>query len=376
MKQAGESVARLRNLRSVILGVALAVVCVFSVWAVPEAAVPTQQATGNDACMACHGNPGLQISLPSGETVNLAVDLDTYSNSVHGRLGLYCTACHKDITGFPHPAIDANTRREFSLKIYPLCADCHEENYRETQDSVHRVALDNGDLDAAECVDCHGSHDIGVAKQTRSDVAQKCRKCHSEIYDLYAQSVHGSALREQSNPDVPTCTDCHGTHRIDGPSNAPFRLFSPEICAKCHADPVMMGRYGINPDVMQTYLTDFHGTTVELFQATAPGQETDKPVCVDCHGVHDILPPNDPNSTVIKQNLLKTCRKCHPGATANFPSAWLNHYEPSMQHYPLVYIVRTFYFIIIPLIIGGMFIFVSLDYIRQIIDKIRRRRRV
>jgi predicted CXXCH cytochrome family protein len=343
-------------------------------WPNKASTTPEELASLNQACLTCHSNPGLQITLPSGENVNLQVNQIEYGDSVHGRLGIYCTACHKDITGFPHPPVQANTRREFSLKMFPLCSDCHEQNYRETQSSVHRIALDKGDLDAAECVDCHGSHNIGTQTQTRSSIAQTCRKCHSEIYDLYAQSVHGAALLETSNPDVPTCTDCHGTHHIEGPLNAPFRLFSPQICAKCHADKVMMDRYGLSNQVMQTYLSDFHGTTVEMFQATAPGQQTDKPVCIDCHSVHDIRKTNDPKSTVIKENILKTCQKCHINATTNFPASWLNHYPPSMKHSPAVFIVKIIYMILVPSIIGGMLFFVTLDYWRQIINRVRGRR--
>jgi predicted CXXCH cytochrome family protein len=330
--------------------------------------------SGNDACLTCHSNPNLEITLPSGERVNLSVKAEVYDQSIHGRLGLFCTACHKDITGFPHPPVDANTSREFSLALYPLCTECHEENYRETQRSVHRIALDRGNLDAAECVDCHGSHDISSPDQTRSQVAQTCRKCHSEVYNLYATSVHGEALLGQDNPDVPSCTDCHGVHYIQGPINSPYLLMSPQLCASCHDDPVMMGRYGINSQVMETYFADFHGETVRLLESTAPTLQTNKPVCVDCHTVHEIRKTDDPTSPVNGANILATCRKCHPNATANFPAAWLNHLWPSPEHAPIVFYVRWFYIIIIILIIGGMLGFVSLDYIRQIIDKIRGKR--
>ncbi len=73
------------------------------------------------------------------------------------------------------------------------------------------------------------------------------------------------------------------------------------------------------PMFSKSYVTDFHGTTVVLFEEIAPDQETNKPVCIDCHGVHDMKSVDDPESTVIKENLLDTCQKCHPDATTNFP---------------------------------------------------------
>jgi hypothetical protein len=132
-----------------------------------------------------------------------------------------------------------------------------------------------------------------------------------------------------------------------------------------------MARYGLSTAILETYVSDFHGTTVLLFEKLAPDQETNKPVCVDCHGVHDIQRVDDPNSTVIQENLLVTCRRCHPDATANFPAAWLGHYPPDPQHAPLVFYVNVFYWVFIPVVIGGMLVFVVADVIRRILNRRR-----
>ena len=49
-----------------------------------------------------------------------------------------------------------------------------------------------------------------------------------------------------------------------------------------------MQKYGISTEVFNTYVADFHGTTVTLFERQHPDQPTNKAVCTDCHGVHDI----------------------------------------------------------------------------------------
>jgi hypothetical protein len=327
----------------------------------------------NDACLACHDTPGMQTVLPSGETLALTVSRVTYNLSTHGRAGYACVQCHTDITGYPHPPITAATRRDYTLEQYTTCAQCHGDKYNATLDSVHQKALAAGNKQAAVCTDCHGAHDVQPPAQPPSRVPQTCERCHSQIVNLYRDSVHGAALIGEGNPDVPSCTDCHGVHNIQGPSTGPFHLYSPNICARCHADPQLMGKYGVSTDVFETYIADFHGTTVELFQAVAPGQETNKPVCVDCHGVHDIRKTDDPESTVIKERLLATCQKCHPGASANFPAAWLSHYRPSPQHAPLVYFVDLFYKIFIPAVLGGMALFVVADAGRRF--TLRRNRR-
>jgi hypothetical protein len=215
-----------------------------------------------------------------------------------------------------------------------------------------------------KCVDCHSN--ITDPKQPLSRGSQMCELCHSEIFELYKQSVHGAALLGEGNEDVPSCIDCHQVHSVSGPlSERSFHLFSPQICAECHEDAALMSKYGISTDVVDTYVSDFHGTTVYLFQSSAPDQETNKPVCIDCHGVHNMRQVDDPESAVIKENLLATCQKCHPDATANFPTSWVSHYRPSLTHSPLVFFVRLFYMILIPVVLGGMAIFVATDIYRR-----------
>jgi nitrate/TMAO reductase-like tetraheme cytochrome c subunit len=339
----------------------------------PEESRPPAQ--DNDVCLACHGTPGIgQTTLPSGEELPLYVDAEVLEASVHGQLGYACVQCHTDISGVPHDPITAATRRAFTLELYNSCVGCHEDKYEATLDSVHQTALAAGKTEAAICTDCHGAHDIQPLSQQTAGIPHTCQRCHSEIYELYSQSVHGAALLDEGNPDVPTCVDCHGVHDIEGPSNSPFHLFSPQICASCHADPELMEPYGISTDVLETYVSDFHGTTVVLFEATAPDQETNKPVCIDCHGVHDIRHTDDPESTVIKENLLTTCRKCHPNATANFPSAWLNHYPPSRDVWPIVFYVDLFYKVFIPVVIGAMLLYVLADSGRRLFNRIREQR--
>ena len=116
----------------------------------------------------------------------------------------------------------------------------------------------------------------------------------------------------------------------------------------------------------------FKNPTVEMFEKQSPDAPTNKPVCFDCHGVHDIKSAKDPNSSVFKTNLLKTCQQCHPNATANFPSSWLNHYDASPSQFPVIYFVNLFYTIIIPLVIGGMAAFVLLDAARRIRNRVQK----
>jgi hypothetical protein len=327
----------------------------------------------NEACLACHATQGMTTELPNGDVLFLTIDPERYADSVHGMQGYACVQCHEDISGFPHPPIEAESRREFALERYrQSCVHCHPDMYEQTLDSVHQKALAAGNSEAAICTDCHGAHYVQSPHEPRSRSSQMCEHCHSEIYDLYHGSVHGAALIDQGNPDVPSCIDCHGVHNLEGPSRyATFHLRSPEICADCHNDPALMEKYGLNADVYETYLSDFHGTTVTLFQETTPDQQTDKAVCVDCHGVHDMQQVDDPESRVIQQNVLETCQRCHPDATTNFPASWLGHYRPDPEHTPIVFFVDLFYKILIPAVLGAMVVFNLTDLGRSIVGRIR-----
>lgn len=334
----------------------------------PAIAGPQPQTPPTDAqCLACHSNPDFKKDLANGEPLSLFVDNTHLAQSVHGQKNISCVQCHSNITGFPHPDFNPIDRRDVTLKMYTLCSQCHADNFKKAQDSVHAAALAAGDRNVAVCTDCHTAHDVTPPDEPRTRIPQTCAQCHSAIYSQYVGSVHGAALTNDGNTDVPTCIDCHGVHNISDPTTARFRITSPQICAKCHTDAHIMAKYNISTNVLNTYVADFHGSTVELFAKQSPDAATNKPVCYDCHGIHDIKKIDDPNSTVYKQNLLKTCEQCHPNATlGSFTGAWTSHYIASADKYPLVYYINLFYWILIPLSIGGMGLFIVLDLYRRV----------
>lgn len=326
------------------------------------------QETNSDYCLACHSQPDLTMEFANGDIKSITVDATHLAESVHGTdnswQALACNDCHA-IDSFPHEAIKATTAREYSIEQHIVCQRCHEENYTKEMDNVHGEALASGTMEAAVCTDCHGSHDTPSPHEPRERSSLMCEQCHSEIFDEYAISIHGVALLEDGNEDVPGCIDCHGIHDINSPTTALARSRSPELCADCHADKELMTEYDISTDVFETYVADFHGKTVVLFEGDDPLAETNKAVCYDCHGVHNILSPDDPHAG-IKDNLLVTCQQCHPDATQNFSDSWTSHFQPSLEHNPLVYLVNLFYKIVIPLTMGFFVFMIFTDIYRRV----------
>jgi len=341
------------------------------------AASKMDQQVSNDTCLACHGQPGLQTTLPNGDILNTSIDAAKYTESVHGSNDLSCNSCHTSITGYPHPELSVETHQQFSFEATQSCLQCHPDQYAAVKDSIHMQAYNEGNKIAPACTDCHNPHTQTMLvdkngktlMEARVNIPLTCSKCHNEIYQEYKNSVHGASLLEGGNTDTPTCIDCHSVHNIASADNA-FRLRSPKVCSQCHADKALMDKYGLSADVNNTYISDFHGTTVTIFEKTAPDQLTNTPVCIDCHGVHNMTRSDDPkNGLAIQANLLKTCQKCHPDATPNFPAAWMSHYTAAPDKAPLVYYVNLFYKILIPLVIGFMILYVILDAVRRLIEK-------
>lgn len=335
---------------------------------------PAQAQTGvsNDTCLACHAAAGQIYTFPNGDTVSISVDNSHFSSSVHGAFN--CTTCHTDIQGYPHPQRNVQSAREYTQLYKETCRGCHSTQYDALNDSIHGAQSAAGNANAPLCSDCHEPHAQAPLRDTegnlmaseRIKIPQTCARCHSTIYNEYATSVHGSALL-QNNTDVATCVDCHGVHLIANPTTAAFRLSSPKMCANCHTDPEKMAKYGLSTAVLDTYISDFHGTTVTLFEKRSPDAETNKPVCYDCHGVHNIMATDDPQKGLqIRANLLVTCQRCHPDANLNFPDSWLSHYIPSPEKYPIVYYVNLIYMILIPLVLGAMVVFVGSDIFRKL----------
>ena len=348
---------------------ALAVLAAFSLGSFALAAdEPAEEIEG---CLACHGDRDFSLTLPSGESVSLAVDGQAFSSSVHGP-GLRCTDCHTGMAELPHPERSVKDRAEFHAGFRDACKSCHFDKYALSLDGVHAKLLAEGDTRAPACIDCHGAHAVRPAAKPRTHISETCGGCHVEVADTYLASVHGSALTAEGNEDVPVCVDCHRSHDISDPAVESWVVKTPELCARCHTNTTMMEKYGLSTNVVQSYLADFHGVTASMSRARksqTSGAARVTALCIDCHGVHDIMSTKNEQSPVLRANLVKTCRRCHPDASENFPDAWLSHYEPSWDKAPLVYGVKLFYNIFIPFIIGGLVLQVLLHLWRVVVNR-------
>jgi cytochrome b subunit of formate dehydrogenase len=168
--------------------------------------------------------------------------------------------------------------------------------------------------EALGCLDCH----TGITELPHPEQLPPvtCGSCHGDVAETYRQ--HGRGMVGQS-PNIPTCTACHGTHRILGPDDArssvnPVNL--PGTCGHCHDDSTFVARLNIKfKHPIRVYRGSVHG------QATAGGVHT-AATCNDCHSTggtaHMILAPGDSRSTINHFNIPHTCGKCHAGIEKDY----------------------------------------------------------
>jgi hypothetical protein len=153
--------------------------------------------------------------------------------------------------------------------------------------------------------------------------------------------------------------------KLDPDSPVNERRIAMTTCPQRHAAQRIAQEYGITTAPVKSYLESFHGLSYQ-------GGDIYTANCASCHGVHDIRPPSDPESTVNKNNLQKTCGQCHPGASENFARLAIHTFAPTGGAdfgERIVEWVRIFYIILIIAVIGGMVFFNLTDWLRKTMDR-------
>ncbi len=368
-----------------------------------QLSIAKRNGTLQNACKQCHGTHDvLRLDNPaspfhySNLTQTCAKchpDVATsFGVSEHGKAlakGIKgaptCIACHsQDVTGHQGKLSKVETKKVQEQ----LCLQCHADNpdvrkrmgptaafIQSYEKSVHGAALLGGNGDAANCVSCHGSHEMKRgfdpdSKVNKLHIADDCGTCHTAIAAEYKKSIHGKSV-ERGNLSAPGCTDCHGEHNIlqvsDPNSPVAPQNVSRQVCAPCHSSLALSAKYGFDSKQTRTYEGSYHGLALV-------GGSSEVANCASCHGVHNILPSSDPKSQINKNNLVHTCGRCHPNANVRFATGKIHSTEENAEEEPLLYWIATIYIILIIVVIGGMLLHNVLDFRRKAINKLKVRR--
>ena len=215
---------------------------------------------------------------------------------------------------FPVVILSAQDTDKDKLPGSDDCLMCHQPGRAGKREPGVPPAFDAAGLRASphaslECANCH--EELAKKEFPHPEKLQpvNCGNCHPDEQEQYSASLHGQALK-RGDKLAPKCTDCHGTHNVLRPSDpgSPTAVMQiPQLCGRCHHEgsPVQVTHHIPQDKILENYTESFHGEG--LFRrglvVTA--------VCTSCHTAHFVLPHTDPRSSISKQNIAKTCEKCH-----------------------------------------------------------------
>jgi cytochrome b subunit of formate dehydrogenase len=262
------------------------------------------------------------------------------------------------------------------------CLTCHTAPLFDAQafaGSVH-AKLD--------CADCHRGYDFDLhrskppppteAEQKLIDRIGKrstapaaiaaCGKCHQSQMEDWTASAHGKWLGEKRAAAGPLCLDCHGSpHAVPKglPAAQRASLFASR-CVGCHENGELVKQAGLSEHPAASYRDSVHGRLRTLGSTRAP-------VCMNCHGAHDIAAVSSADSPVNGENKVKTCAECHKGATAAF-AATFTHQPVEKSTRPVAYWTMVLFSWLTSVTLTLLVVHVILDFGAEVRRILRRRR--
>ncbi len=295
-------------------------------------AAPPARADDPDNCLFCHQYRGLSYYNSTNDTSHVFFVHPEY---VHQRLGAHatiaCTDCHErsEVLVVPH----------LPVSRVDCAKNCHlgQPGVLEQRFSHRNVAemLEKGVHTTAVL------GQIAEAKGRLLSAGQSpCLYCHDE--PLFRDPTGAiPLLKELGGRTFDRCDVCHQRqtaadtayylrHMAARLQPARPSLEMAQVCAVCHSDPKVYGRFKLQ-DAVGSYLRSFHGKAALLGDAKTAN-------CLSCHvaagaNVHLMLNPGNPASSVNPVRVADTCRNsaCHPGADTPLGAASVHLDLPTIR---------------------------------------------
>ncbi len=313
----------------------------------------TSTALAGDECLNCHVANGDKPAM-------------MFKKDVHYIKGISCAGCHggDSKTDEMEKAMDQNAGFIGVPKgdnISKMCANCHSNpekmkelnsqlptnQWEQLQKSVHAKSSLVGGEHIAQCITCHGVHDVVSVKNPVSpvyplNIVKTCSQCHSnpnfmkkynpslpiDQFEKYRTSVHGMK-NAKGDSKVAECASCHGSHDIRNAKDAKSKIYAvnlPGTCSKCHSDAEYMKEYNISTNQFEGFSKSVHGMALLMKHdvaapacndchgnhgATPPGVESISKVCGTCHALNAELFSSSPHKKVFDENNFPECETCH-----------------------------------------------------------------
>ena len=204
--------------------------------------------SAKDSCFECH-------SVMEGMSI-------PFQSDIHYKNGISCADCHGGDPTSDDQNISMSAERGFKVRVTrqavpEYCARCHSDsalmqkhNPKQRADQlalyvtgVHAGKTAGSDSMAANCIDCHGIHNIRAVGDPRSAVAPErlagtCGKCHADSAAMFKKSRHAGVFVTSEMASCATCHSSHSTQRASGEMLAGGRA----VCARCHEPDSKGGR--------------------------------------------------------------------------------------------------------------------------------------
>jgi predicted CXXCH cytochrome family protein len=185
------------------------------------------------------------------------------------------------------------------------------------------------------CLSCHGNQDLSMTLPSGEELSLyvseddldhsvhsskgiECEACHNNIKEFPHPEISYQTARELSLSYYQACQKCHSANyeKAQDSMHAQVAELGNEnapICTDCH------GAHNVRPpdeprslisetcrqchaDIVDTYRESIHGA------ALMSEENPDVPVCTDCHGVHNIQDPRTAEFRIAEPEL---CAGCH-----------------------------------------------------------------
>jgi cytochrome b subunit of formate dehydrogenase len=192
-------------------------------------------------CARCH-RAGEQAAVRIDAEVDDIVQ--SYIDSIHGKglleSGLVVTAtcadCHSAHGELPPENPRSTVHPD---NIADTCGSCHHGIGETFRTSVHWPENTDSERPLPTCEDCHTSHTISRTDVPgfRLKMMEQCGHCHEAEAETFFDTFHGKVSRLGSE-GAAECYDCHGTHDIlpaADPRSHLGRDNVVETCGQCHA---------------------------------------------------------------------------------------------------------------------------------------------
>ncbi len=326
-----------------------------------DAAMPSAR------CLSCHEKPHV---LHAGAGAEGPQCSDCHSlhttqklSQTDARVSRKCTSCHAT----PHPShpgnaaactnchtLDAAATPAATMsqpRLTAICTSCHKYT-TPVHTSVKKAA--------PSCTDCHAYAQDARLPQAGPAISQRCGSCHKNEMKAYRDGGHAKGIAEHNgNRDLPNCVSCHTVHNGTRAAAHDVRLSATTRCIQCHSNERLARKYKLPPNVGASYTDDFHGATL-AFQSKQPAglDKANVMTCSDCHGAHDV-------ATRDKAAIGQVCQRCHEKGSVGLASAWLGHAPPSRSNQVMVWLIRLFYYTLIPFVLIGLALHIAFQIIDQ-----------